>query len=134
MGQWEEVDHTADVALRIRGDDLADLLTTALEAMSALSVVVGEVEQGRVRELALEAPDAEALLVDWLNEHLYLAERDGVAYRVMSFDVCTPTRLRARLVGRPILERRRSIKAATYHHLEIRSREGGLETEVVLDV
>jgi SHS2 domain-containing protein len=134
VGRWQEIDHTADLALRIWGDSLTDLFAQAARGMFDLAVTCDATGVKVERHLALEAPDVEALLVDWLNELLYLSEIDNVAYLAFEFVACTSTQLRARLFGLPILERRRAIKAATYHNLEVVAREAGLETEVVFDV
>jgi SHS2 domain-containing protein len=113
VGSWCEIDHTADVALRIWGDDLADLFAAAARGMFDLAMSPDAEGMRLEREIALDAPDAEGLLVDWLNELLYLAEIEGVVFVAFDVSVCRVTQLRARLVGLPVAETRRSVKAAT---------------------
>ena len=43
-------------------------------------------------------------------------------------------KLHARLAGAPLLELQKSIKAVTFHNLEIRPVDAGLETTIVFDV
>jgi SHS2 domain-containing protein len=134
MGRWVEIDHTADLALRIWGDDLGDLLVAAARGVSDLTMRADTSGVPVSRCVQLEAPDAEALLVDWLNELLYLSEVDNVVFVDFDLYECAPTGLRARLTGLPLAEHIRSIKAATYHALEIAPVDSGLVTEVVFDV
>ena len=66
---FEEIEHTADWALRVRGHDLRELLVNAARGMSRLlvpdlTVISTDVE----RHFELDAFDAESLLVEWLSE------------------------------------------------------------------
>ena len=62
---WEEVDHTADWALRVRGGDLRALFENAARGM--ISLIGGEAVAGAheiERRIDLSAPDLETLLVE----------------------------------------------------------------------
>jgi len=135
MGRWEERDHTADLCLHVWGADLKDIFATAARGMFALLADLESVPTSDSAKLCLEAVDAEALLVDWLNELLYLSEQDHLtAYVVFDFDKLTPTSLQARVQGGAVETFRTYIKAATYHNLEIRETVEGYETEIVFDI
>lgn len=136
MGDWEELDHTADLALRVWGPDLPGLFAAAARGMFSLITDVARVPQTRVVALSLSAIDQEALLVDWLNELLYLSERGAEqwAYVAFRFDVLTETTLQATAFGGPAAERLNIIKAATFHDLVIRAVETGFETALVFDI
>jgi SHS2 domain-containing protein len=86
------------------------------------------------QEIVLDAPDRATLLVDWLNELLYLADRDRwVATHIDLHDV-SETHLRAAARG-PVLDQAPAlVKAATWHNLRFEVRDGAFEAEVVLDV
>ncbi len=134
MGRWQEIDHTADLALHIWADDLADLFATAARGMFALITEVEAIPLVRERTLTLEAPDVEMLLVDWLNELLYLNEAEGVAYVAFEFAQIAPTHLRATLRGGPVAVYVNYVKAATFHNLRVRrTGAAGYETEIVFD-
>ncbi len=134
MGRWQEVAHTADLAVHVWGDTLEDLFGTAATAMGTFvgSAAAGPV--GVVRTLELSAPDAEALLVDWLNELLYLHDLTRCIFTSTRFEVLSETTLRASVVGYPMASRYGQIKAATYHNLTIVRGSGGYETVIVFDV
>ncbi|MGC9522180.1 MAG: archease [Anaerolineae bacterium] len=133
MGRWEEVEHTADVAVRVWGDDLRDLFATAAGAMFSLAAVAGEGEPV-VQSVDLSTLDLETLLVDWLNELLYLHERERAVFTSFEFNALSETRLKATVVGRPVRAYQAHIKATTFHNLEVIRRPGGYVTEIVFDI
>lgn len=134
MGSWQEVAHTADLALRVWGASLEDLFRTAAVGMGALVGTAATGGAGTVRSLTLTAPDAEALLVDWLNELLYLQDLTQRIFTSITFEALSETYLRARIVGFPLIESRAQIKATTFHNLAIKRSSRGFETVVVFDV
>ena len=132
---FEIVDHTADWALRIYGSDLAQLFSNA--AMGMASLLVQDIQQVPievVRQLELEAYDAETLLVDWLTELAFWAEDEGLIFPEISLSEVTDTHLMANLRGGRVAELLKHIKAVTYHNLEIVKTEQGLAATVVFDV
>ncbi len=75
MGRVETFDHTADLGLRIKGDDLADLFRTA--AAGLFDVIVANRDQVQVVEtepVFLEAESTEDMLIRWLNELIFRSE------------------------------------------------------------
>jgi SHS2 domain-containing protein len=131
---FEEVEHTADWALHVRGGDLVELLRNASTGMYRLAgIVPGEGPQ-QVHEVDLKAADREGLLVAWLEELLYLAESRGLAMRDVMLEEGPSLAVRARFVLAPIAQIERSIKAVTYHGLAVRESEDGWEATVIFDV
>ena len=128
------VEHTADWALHVRGPDLAGLFGRAAAGMARLLAGDGAVPLEEARELALAADDAESLLVEFLGELAYWAERDGLVCPVVALSEVSPTMLRATARGGRLTELQKPIKAVTYHDLSIRPYDGGLEVTIVFDV
>lgn len=132
---FEEVEHTADWALRVRGRDLRELLANAAFGMNHLLVsdltsITADVE----RHIELEAFDAESLLVEWLSELAYWAEAEMLIFREFDLDQVTPTFLKTTIRGGRAPDLQKHIKAVTYHNLEIIETNKGLEATVVFDV
>jgi SHS2 domain-containing protein len=132
---FEEIEHTADWALRIRGRDLSELLINAARGMSSLLVseladIPITLEQG----FKIEGYDAESLLVNWLSELAYWAEAEGIVFSEFNLKQVTPTHLQAAVRGGHVADLQKHIKAVTYHDLEIIETGGGLEATVVFDV
>lgn len=129
------VEHTADWALRLRGHNLKALFARAAEGMAyLLTGDTSAVPRDHARDLALEAYDAEELLVVFLGELAYWAERDGLVFPTADLREVTPTRLAGTVSGGRPIEMQKHIKAVTYHDLAIRQTESGLEVTVVFDV
>lgn len=131
---FTEVEHTADRAFHARGRDLKELFTHAAQAMFALE---GRRSGGRrivPRDVALVALDRETLLVNWLNELLYLQEANGETYDRFDLREISDVHLRARIHGRAHGTSRRTIKAVTFHNLEVKHGPQGWEATVVVDV
>jgi SHS2 domain-containing protein len=131
---FEEVEHTADVAIRVMGRDMVELFANAASGLAYQLADVASVRPVQTEALDLQANDSETLLVTWLGELLYLAERDGYVYTGFDIRELTPTRLRAVVRGGPASERRRYIKAVTFSNLQIVRTEAGYEATVVFDV
>ncbi len=132
---FEEIEHTADWALRVRGASLSELLSHAARGMSSLLVPdLAALPADVVRQIGLDALDAESLLVEWLGELAYWAESELLVFREYDLTEVSPTHLRATLRGGRVLGLQKHIKAVTYHNLKIVATEDGLETTIVFDV
>lgn len=131
---FEEVPHTADVALRVWGRDLRELFVNAAHGLAWLMAEPETVQPTHEVALDLTAPDEETLLITWLGELIYLNERDRVVFTEFDLEEVTPTHLRGTARGGPASEVRRLIKAATFSDLNIRTSEQGLETTITFDI
>lgn len=132
---FEEVDHTADVALRVWAPDFEALLVQA--ARGAASVMTGNLSSPPFpvrKRLNLEAFDRESLLVAFLGELSYLAESNRYIFTGFEFECVTDSRIIAVAEGVQVPALKTVIKAVTYHDLEIVETARGLETTIVFDV
>ncbi|MBI3946866.1 MAG: archease [Armatimonadetes bacterium] len=141
MAQFQFVPHTADIALRVWGRDLPDLLRAAALGLAAATVGSETLDAHRVagvapRPLAV-APtsDAEGLLVDFLNEVIFQQEVNREVYTDFEFAVSSPAAgIRALAYPDPSLTATHAVKAATYYDLRVARTPEGLEATVVFDV
>ncbi len=124
MGTFQILDHTADVGILAEGETLGEVFVQAARGMFSVILRGGEVGEGQNRSIALEAPDVEALLVEWLNELLYLFDRDGLVMSRFQIDDIGCTFIKAHCYGEIFDEVRHQIgtgvKSATYHMLKVR--------------
>jgi len=130
---FEEIQHTADWALRVRAADLPGLFVEAARGMNALTGVQLAEGPRAQRTFEAAAPDAEGLLVSFLSELVYMAEQERLAFDRFEIKVEGQT-LRVELEGAPIVSMNKTIKAVTYHNLQIRQSGRGFEVEIVFDV
>lgn len=142
---YEEVEHTADWAFQVRGGDLRQLFVNAAQAMFGLerasqTSAAGPLARAAIsgatveHELRVEGVDRESLLVNWLNELLYLAQKQCATYEAFDVFEIGDTLLRARVSGRPEGNAHRYIKAVTFHNLGVKQTPAGWEATVVVDV
>jgi len=74
MKNFEEIEHTADRAFRVTGLDLAQLLENAANAMETMEGPRSGGGPSVTRHIEVDAVDRESLLVNWLNEILFLEQ------------------------------------------------------------
>ena len=132
---FEEVEHTADKALRIVGINLKELMISAAQGMTQLMVGDASKISNKIKKsIEMQAVDAESLLVELLSELAYLAETEMLVFKKFEVTDITATRLQATVWGATVPKLEKHIKAVTYHNLEIRQTPKGLEATVVFDV
>ncbi len=132
---FEEVEHTADLALRVRGATLEQLFVHAAQGMFYLMhCAPTDNSHPIMHRITLEAPDIESLLVDWLNELLYLAERGQEHLAEYEIETMTPTSIVAVTCGWTHHSRQKVIKAATFWDLSIVQQDNYWETTITFDV
>lgn len=130
---FEELQHTADWALRVWAADLPALFVEAALGMNAMSGVQPVPGVQLKRAFAADAPDIESLLVLFLSELVYAAEQEHLVFDAFEIEL-QGSELKVNMSGAPILTLNKSIKAVTYHNLQVRQIETGLEVEIVFDV
>jgi SHS2 domain-containing protein len=135
-GGFELLEHTADIGIRARGASLEAAFERATEG---LAEILGALRPGPGEPVAVEvsAPDPGGLLVDWLNEVLWLREvreawlagvrvdrvADGTASGSVALSSAGPA------------PDGTFVKAVTYHRLRVEPGPGGgWLIEVYLDV
>lgn len=136
---FEILTHTSDIAIRVRGLDMAELLRNA--AMGLYCVVLEEDSDVRptiTRRLSLESVDTDTLLVDWINELIYMIDAEQLLFSVFEFDKIEAGRVEACARGEYLdpsrHHLRREVKAATYYMSHIEASEQGLDARIILDV
>jgi len=130
---FREIAHTADWELEVWAPDLGRLLEQAARGMYHLTGAKVS-SQPRISHLfSLHNIEPETLLIDFLNELLYLAESEGLAFD--HFDLqFEGDQLKTQVIGAKIESMGKEIKAATYHNLNIIETELGLSANIVFDV
>ncbi len=134
MTQYEEIDHAADRAFRVRGRTEAELFINAAVALAAVQAATADDTLTTARELEVGGADRETMLVNWLNEILYLQEKYREIYSRFEVLAISEQALRARVHGAPLVTARTLIKAVTFHGLKVQPTGQGWEATVVVDV
>ena len=132
---FEEIEHAADNALLVSGRSWEELLKNAARGMNSLMVTdVSAIGAHIQKQAVVEALDAESLLVEWLSELAYWAEKELLVFTRFEFQQVTSTIAQATLFGGHVQQLQKHIKAVTYHNLKIVKTDKGLKATVVFDV
>ena len=138
MSPYEYFDHTADVGIAATGASLEAVFAAAGEGLASLLCEPETVGEAGEREIAVSAPDPEALLVAWLSEINYLFEVDGFAFRTFEVSEVGGTTVRGIGRGETLDPSRHrvgeQVKAVTYHGLELKQGADGWSARVILDI
>lgn len=129
------VEHTSEIGLQVQAASFGELLAEAARGLARLMLrEVPAVATGEARDFDVVAHDRESLLVDWLNEILFVAEtRLWIPLEIEVLEA-SDTRIRARASGTAVEVSPSMVKAATFHGLEVVETADGLSAEVILDV
>jgi len=133
---YEELDHTADIRLRVKSPSL-DLLF-AETALTMMKIVYGESRPGTVeRTIELGEGDTEHLLLEFLSEVLFLSEVECLVFSSATVHISADS-LSAVLTGEPFdPERHRGgteIKGISYSGFKIVKEDEGYVLDILFDV
>lgn len=138
MAPYRLLEHTADIGLLASAASIEELFA---EAARGLLLLLGGAPPARPQlEQVVEvaAGDREELLVNWLNELLFLLETRRFYLAECRIEALTPTRLRATLYGEALdLSRHtfaRDAKAVTHHRLLLEEQNGTWQARVYVDL
>ena len=134
---FEIVNHTADVGIIAYGADTSQAFANAARALFSLITELDNVEEVVYRDIELTASDEESLLVQWLNELIYLFDAENIIFKRFDIIKLGNTRLKARSYGEKVDSSKHKlktgVKAATYHMLKV-DRGDGCKVQVLFDI
>jgi SHS2 domain-containing protein len=136
---YELIEHTADVGIRVKGKDLEGLFeNTALAMFDIIAEKAADKEPSRIEKFLIEqkASNLEELFVNWLNELLSLSATKEKIFCEFKFRNLDERNLEAEALGCNIKDYKinTEIKAATYHELKLEKTGSGWQAEVIFDV
>ena len=135
--EFEIVDHTADVGIIAYGANISQAFTNAARALFSLITELDNVDEVVYRDIELVAPDQESLLVQWLNELIYLFDTENIIFKRFDISQLNSTQLKARSYGEKVDSAKHKlktgVKAATYHMLKV-DKTNGCQVQVLFDI
>jgi len=135
---FEILEHTADIGFRVRGGSLPELFERAAEALVEIAMETAAILPRTAYRLEAEGDSTESLLVNWLNEVLYLLDGERLAMSKFRVDELTTNRVTGEAHGEPrdaVRHRPKLvIKGVTYHQLRIERDGQDWTCEVYLDI
>ncbi len=134
---FEIIDHTADVGIVAYGADMSQAFANAARALFSLITELDDVAEVLYRDVELTAPDEEGLLVEWLNELIYLFDTENIIFKRFDIIELNHTQLKARSYGEKVDKSKHKlktgVKAATYHMLKV-DRDDVCQVQVLFDI
>jgi SHS2 domain-containing protein len=135
MKKYEILEHKADLKIRAFGKTKEELFLNILLAMAESQKPEIESKVKIKREIKIKSVDLSTLLVDFLNEILYLNQVNKEIYFEVKFKKFTNNEIEAELTGQRVKRFGEDIKAATFHNLEIKQNKNkNWEGTVLFDV
>ena len=135
---FEIIDHTGDVGVVAYGSDIKQLFSNAALALFSLITERGNIEEKLQRNLEISSEDRDSLLVEWLNELIYLFDAEHILFHRFDIESLSNNQLKATCYGENIDPSRHEIKlgvkAATYHMLKIDKDDDSYKVQIIFDV
>lgn len=136
MKRFEQIDISGDVGLRVWGRSLDELFENAGIGTSELITDAARIKEHTHRDILLKSDSTESLLVQWLNELIYIFDAYGFLGKRFKVEI-KDNILKAKVTGDDfdpnVNERRLLLKAATYHGLSLK-RNDQWEVMVIFDI
>jgi SHS2 domain-containing protein len=135
---FEIIDHTADIGIIAYGSDIKQLFSNAALALFSLITEPESIKEKLQRDLEIISEDKDNLLVEWLNELIYLFDSEHILFKRFKIEILGSNQLQAICYGEKFDPSRHRIKigvkAATYHMLKVDEDSSGYRAQVIFDI
>lgn len=135
---FEIIDHTADIGIIAYGANIKQLFSNASLGLFSLITEVDSIKENIQREVSLSSQDRENLLVELLNELLYIFDMERIVFKRFEFDKLSGSELKVSCFGDKInlskQKIKREVKAVTYHMLVINKVDNGYKAQIIFDI
>jgi len=134
---FELIEHTADVGIIAYGNDTNQAFANAAKALFSLITELDSIDEVIYKDTELVASDLETLLVEWLNELIYLFDAENILFKRFDITELSDTQLKAKSYGEKVDSAKHKlktgVKAATYHMLKV-DKTDGCKVQVLFDI
>lgn len=135
---FEVFEHTADVGLHAYGKTLPELFMHAAQGVESLMVPLEQIRPAVSRKIEAEGHDLVSLLINWLNELIFLFDTEYLIFRDFEIESFTETHVKARAFGEPYDPQRHTlssaIKAVTWHEAAVERTDEGYKARIICDI
>ncbi|MCD6574913.1 archease [Candidatus Aerophobetes bacterium] len=138
MKKYEFINHTADIGIRVKGENLAELFSNAGYAMFDIIADISRVHPQKATDIKIPGGEIEDILIDWLRELLCRFNTDGWLFKEFNIHKLDKTGLEATCRGEKIDPSKHTlkteIKAVTYHGVEVIKNNNLWEVQIIFDI
>ena len=130
----------ADVAFEAKGDTLEEVFEASAEAVFETNAEIKTVGDSFVHEFEIEKEDIEDLLYEFLEEIVYIKDKDCVVFSKCDVSIKKDGKYKlcAKFYGEKIdyekQELKVDVKAVTMHKFKLKKTDSGYFAMVVLDI
>jgi SHS2 domain-containing protein len=132
------MEHTADTGFEVTGSSRTDVFRAAAEALCQIMWKIKEKKPGSPVNLEINGVDLQELLVNFLEEFLYLYDAKGLICTRVDIDSITDQKLTGTAWLQPfdneLDQENLGVKAITYHQLFIGRQNDNWLVRVFLDI
>ncbi|HAV10151.1 MAG TPA: hypothetical protein DCX22_00820 [Dehalococcoidia bacterium] len=132
------IDHTADIGIAVNGATLQQLFENAAIGLFNLIIDSSTLEDYTEYPISISSTNRESLLIDWLNELIYVYEVEHIVFKRFTITIFSDTHLESLCFGDFLDNKRhlikREVKAATYHMLSITNDSDGFHATIIFDI
>jgi protein archease len=131
------MEHTADIGLDVEALSLEECFARAAAGLFSSFAEEAPAGDERTMAVSLSATSLEELLVFWLEELLYRADADHLAFAAFKVEAVDGTSLRGQAQGRVVGSQETAeppVKGVTRHDLWVRQEGDTWRAHVILDV
>jgi len=135
---YEVLEHTADIGIRVKSSDLPGLFKNAGLAITGISAEKQKTQYPEKHKIVItqKADNLEELFVNWLNELLSASAVESLIFEDIQINQINEKFVDAIAIGSDIRNYKvnTEIKAATYHQLKVQKSGSLWQAEVIFDV
>jgi len=135
---YQLFDHTSDLGVQVRAEDLKSLFKNAALTLTDLMTEIKTVKNKSDRIIEVEAENIELLLREWLGELLFTFHTSGFLVSDVEILNISDRHVKARIFGEQYRKKhhalQREIKSVTYHQLKVIVEEHEATARFILDI
>lgn len=135
MKKYQILEHKADFKIKVFGKTKKELFKNAMLAMFKIADYKPEKKsRTKKRKIKILAVDLPSLLVDFLNELLYLVETKKLVFTKVKFQKFDDRKIEAVLSGKKLKKIGIHIKGVTYYELKIFYKNSKWQAVLLFDI
>jgi len=137
---YELLEHEADIGIRGYGNTIEEAFENGAKAMFSIMIDLETVESEKNGEIKCEAPDIEALFVEWLNELLTKKDIEEMSFSRFKVKIYKDDiyKLEGTASGEKFDQKKHKakleVKGATYSGLKIGKKDEKIFIQCIVDV
>ena len=135
MGRYKIINNTADTGIEVEGKNLKEIFFESYKGLYKIAGVEKEKKEGRDK-IKIIADTYEELLIKFLNELIFYIYGEGKYCDVKKIEIKKNRgfTLEVEIEKYEIKSFEREVKAATYHNISIKNKNGVFTTKIIFDL